>query len=245
MTELRAQATERRLDALIRTGHPDRALPDVDRLVREWPFREHLHVLRMTALHRCGRTEQALAAYEEVRRILRDELGTPGQGLREVQRQILEGDLAPAAPASLPDRREEIHLPPTMTALLGRESELAAVAGLLGDHRLVTLTGTAGTGKTRLAVEVARQAAPAHPDGVWFVDLAPVLAGEPVAEGGGGDHRRRRHGGLGRGGPAHRRARAPDAAGRRQLRARPGRGRRGGRHGARGGHGGHSPRHQP
>lgn len=176
MTELRAQATERRLDALIRTGHPDRTLPEFDRLVGEWPFREHLHALRMTALHRCGRTEQALTVYEEVRRTLRDELGTaPGAELREVQRLILEGE--PTAP-----REPEIHLPATMTALLGRESELAAVRGLLGEHRLVTLTGTAGTGKTRLAVEIARRAAAAYPDGVWFVDLAPVLAGEPVAE---------------------------------------------------------------
>ncbi|GEC27745.1 MULTISPECIES: BTAD domain-containing putative transcriptional regulator [Pseudonocardia] len=182
LTELRAQATERRLDALIRSGHPERALPEFDALVREWPFREHLHSLRMTALYRCGRTEQALAAYEEVRRSLRDELGvTPGPELREIQRQILEHDAAIEPP---PTRRprQEIHLPATMTAIVGRESDLADVGALLGEHRLVTLTGTAGTGKTRLAVEVARQAAPAYPDGVWFVDLAPLTSGEPIAE---------------------------------------------------------------
>ena len=100
-----------------------------------------------------------------------------------MQRQILEHDVAPvAAPARDETAHHEIHLPATMTDLVGRASELAAVAGLLGEHRLVTLTGTAGTGKTRLAVEVARQAAPAYPDGVWFVDLAPVEGGEPVAE---------------------------------------------------------------
>ncbi|GAA1862604.1 hypothetical protein GCM10009836_48630 [Pseudonocardia ailaonensis] len=185
MTELKAQATERRLDALIRSGHPERALPEFDVLVREWPFREHLQALRMTALHRCGRTDQALAVYEEVRRTLRDELGiTPGAELREVQRQVLEGGSGPvpeAAPETRP-QAQEIRLPATMTGLLGRESELGAVTGLLGDHRLVTLTGTAGTGKTRLAVEVARQVAPGYPDGVWFVDLAAVEAGGPVAE---------------------------------------------------------------
>ena len=100
-----------------------------------------------------------------------------------MQRQILEHDVAPvAAPARDETAHHEIHLPATMTDLVGRASELAAVAELLGEHRLVTLTGTAGTGKTRLAVEVARQAAPAYPDGVWFVDLAPVEGGEPVAE---------------------------------------------------------------
>lgn len=183
LVELRAQATERRLDALIRSGRPEHTLSDFDAVVREWPFREHLQALHMTALHRCGRTEQALAVYAEVRRTLRDELGiTPGAELREVQRQILEqGPELDSEPVAAP-ARQEIHLPATMTGLLGRESELDAVARLLGDHRLVTLTGTAGTGKTRLAVEVARRAAPAFSDGVWFVDLAAVEGGEPVAE---------------------------------------------------------------
>jgi predicted ATPase/DNA-binding SARP family transcriptional activator len=182
LTELRAQATERRLDALIRSGRPERALPEFDALVREWPFREHLHSLRMTALYRCGRTEQALAAYEQVRRSLRDELGvTPGPELREVQRQILEHDVAIEPPPARA-AEQEVHLPATMTAIVGRESELAEVGALLGEYRLVTLTGTAGTGKTRLAVEVARRAAAAYPDGVWFVDLAPVTSGEPIAE---------------------------------------------------------------
>ena len=247
MTELKAQATERRLDALIRSGSPERTLPEFDGLVREWPFREHLRALHMTALYRCGRTEQALAVYEQVRRTLRDELGvTPGQELREVQRQILEHDVAPvAAQARDETAHHEIHLPATMTDLVGRASELAAVAGLLGEHRLVTLTGTAGTGKTRLAVEVARRAAPAYPDGVWFVDLAPVEGGEPVAEVVGATI----GGTAAAAGSAeealHRGPRAADAAGRRQLRA-PARRCRGGRdHGARRGHCGHGARHQP
>ena len=69
-----------------------------------------------------------------------------------------------------------------MTALVGREADLDRVDALLATHRLVTLTGTAGTGKTRLGVEIARRAAARHPDGVWFVDLAPLTGGEPIAE---------------------------------------------------------------
>ena len=182
MSELRAQASERRLDALIRSGAPERALPELDVLIREWPFREHLHAVRMTALYRCGRSEEALAAYEEVRRTLRDELGlTPGPELQKVQQQILEHDVAidPTAPGT---GEPDVHLPATMTALLGRGADLTRVEELLSSHRLVTLTGPAGTGKTRLAVEVARRSAADHPDGVHFVDLAPITGGEPIAE---------------------------------------------------------------
>jgi predicted ATPase/DNA-binding SARP family transcriptional activator len=198
MTELRAQIDERRIEALIRSGGPERALAEFDGLLRESPFREHLHALRMVALYRCGRTEEALAAFEEVRSALRDELGlTPGPELRRLHEQILNHDaaLAPsgsgsgtaltapaaAAPAP-PPRPPQVHLPVVMTALVGREADLVRVDGLLRTHRLVTLTGTAGTGKTRLAVEVARRCAERYPDGVWFVDLAPVAGGELIAE---------------------------------------------------------------
>ncbi|MCO1656482.1 AfsR/SARP family transcriptional regulator [Pseudonocardia humida] len=197
MTELRAQINERRIEALIRSGGPERALAEFDGLLRESPFREHLHALRMVALYRCGRTEEALAAFEEVRAALRDELGlTPGPELQRLHEQILNHDAAlaprapragtalaaPAAAPAPPPRTPEVHLPVVMTALVGREADLTRVDGLLRTHRLVTLTGTAGTGKTRLAVEVARRCAERYPDGVWFVDLAPVAGGELIAE---------------------------------------------------------------
>lgn len=68
------------------------------------------------------------------------------------------------------------NLPIPATAFLGRGQELAAVLELLGrdDTRLVTLTGAGGSGKTRLALQAAAEAADAYPDGVWWVPLAPV-----------------------------------------------------------------------
>jgi class 3 adenylate cyclase len=66
------------------------------------------------------------------------------------------------------------HLPAQLTSFVGREAQMADVRRLLGDDRLVTLTGAGGIGKTRLAVQVATQMAAESGDGVWYVDLAPI-----------------------------------------------------------------------
>ena len=65
-------------------------------------------------------------------------------------------------------------LPPTPTSFIGRETELAQARGLLGDTRLLTLTGSGGCGKTRLAIELASSMPEEFPDGVHFVSLAAV-----------------------------------------------------------------------
>src|SRR6516162_7353840 len=71
------------------------------------------------------------------------------------------------------------NLRPAPTSFIGRESELAEVEAALRAHRLVTLTGVGGVGKTRLAVEVAAELAESFPDGVWFFELAAVA--DPAA----------------------------------------------------------------
>ena len=77
------------------------------------------------------------------------------------------------------------NLPLQLTSFVGREQELGEVAGLLAAHRLVTLTGVGGTGKTRLALQVAAEALPAYPDGAWLAELAalrdPALVPQAVA----------------------------------------------------------------
>ena len=71
--------------------------------------------------------------------------------------------------------------PAVLTSFIGRDGPLREVAGLLAEHRLVTVTGPGGAGKTRLAGEAARQAAARFADGAWLVELAPVRDPAQVA----------------------------------------------------------------
>ena len=70
--------------------------------------------------------------------------------------------------------------PVTLTSFVGRDGPVREVAGLLADYRLVTVTGPGGSGKTRLAGEVARRVAGRFADGTWLVELAPVIDPEQV-----------------------------------------------------------------
>jgi predicted ATPase len=79
---------------------------------------------------------------------------------------------AGTAPAPAPPTRG--NLPRRLEPLIGREAELSQIRALLAEASLVTLTGPGGIGKTRLAIEVARQAALGHQDGAWLVELAPI-----------------------------------------------------------------------
>ncbi len=82
-----------------------------------------------------------------------------------------------AAPSAAPRAAETDNLPKRLPSLVGREADLEALEGLVARAELVTLTGTGGVGKTRLAVEVARRMASRYEDGAWLVELAPVTEG--------------------------------------------------------------------
>ncbi|MER7002045.1 BTAD domain-containing putative transcriptional regulator [Dactylosporangium sp. NPDC000555] len=137
------------------------------RLVAEHPFRERLRGQLMRALHAAGRTAEALAEFDEARRLLAAELGTdPSAELSAVHLAMLRTE---------PPHRPRGTLPAPLTRLVGREDELERLAGLR-DARLVTLVGPGGAGKTRLAVEAAGR------DGreVSFADLSRVEDGALV-----------------------------------------------------------------
>ena len=93
----------------------------------------------------------------------------PGRGFRFTP-QLEMSDTAPASP--IPIRNH--NLPAQLNSFIGREREIAELKALLGTSRLVTLTSTGGTGKSRLSLQVAYDLLPDYPGGVWFVELAPV-----------------------------------------------------------------------
>lgn len=178
LTELRAQIQEHRIEALLALDALDTVLADVQPLIAEMPFRESLRAMQLEALYRSGRSEEALQAYQKARRTLLEEVGIePGHELQELQVKILNNDrtlLRRTERPSPPVRDVEVHLPSVLTPLVGREDVVERLADLVRELRLVTITGAAGCGKTRVAIDVARTVAPAFPDGVWFVDLTAV-----------------------------------------------------------------------
>ncbi|WP_329248934.1 winged helix-turn-helix domain-containing protein [Actinoallomurus sp. NBC_01490] len=177
LEELRVEAAEERFEADIALGHAARLVPELEELTTLHPLRERLRGQLMRALYAAGRQADALTVYEDARHALADGLGVdPSPELAAVHLSILRG--APAArPAAPPPTREperRTNLPARLTSFVGRTEEIERIGELLITHRLVTLTGPGGTGKTRLAGEAAGRMAATSPDGVWFVPLAPV-----------------------------------------------------------------------
>jgi predicted ATPase/DNA-binding SARP family transcriptional activator len=175
LEELRLAALEEWAEARLRLGRHHELAADLIAAAGEHPLRERLQELAMVALYRSGRQSEALELYAATRRRLRHELGLePRQELRELQRRILRQDpgLDLEAPMAAPRSR----LPAPPNALIGRERELADVRSMLArdDVRLLTLTGAGGSGKTRIALELARELEPAFANGAVFVPLAPL-----------------------------------------------------------------------
>ncbi|HEX6674263.1 MAG TPA: BTAD domain-containing putative transcriptional regulator [Actinomycetes bacterium] len=165
-------------------GHAD-LVGELEALVAAHPLRERLRGQLMLALYRSGRQADALRAYGEARATLAEELGIdPSPELQRLQRAILTQDPAIAPPERAPAAPPH-NLPERLTSLVGRDRELVEVGKLLGEHRLVTVTGPGGAGKTSAAVEAARRLLAGFPDGVWLVELAaladPGLLAEVVA----------------------------------------------------------------
>ncbi|HEX3455905.1 MAG TPA: BTAD domain-containing putative transcriptional regulator [Gaiellaceae bacterium] len=193
LEELRLAAVEERVAADLALGRHVELVPELEALVADQPLRERLHGQLMLALYRSGRQTDALGAFRRFRRSLSEELGLePGPELQELQQAILRQDAA--LRVEPPELRARRHLPAPQTPLVGRPRELDEVSALLrGSARLVTLTGAGGSGKTRLALQVAHGLADAFPDGVYFVDLAhlhdPALVPTTIAHALGLDER--------------------------------------------------------
>ena len=188
LDELRLAATEARIDAELRVGSPGMApvlVADLEGLQAAHPLRETVAGLLMRALAAAGRRGAALTVYEQMRERLADQLGAdPSAELAAVHLEILRaGEAADGLPAkgggAVGDERTNLRA--ELTSFVGREADLERVGALLREHRLVTLTGPGGAGKTRLAAETARSALRGLTGGVWLAELAPVTDPAEVA----------------------------------------------------------------
>ena len=150
---------------------------ELEALVAKHPLHERLAAQHVAALYAAGRQSDALAAYERVRARLDDELGvTPSRYLRDAHLAVVSGN-GPPAPAAAPRPRRS-NLRATLTSFVGRDEERERIGGLLARHRLVTLVGPGGAGKTRLACELAAELVATTPGGVWLAELAPLSDGD-------------------------------------------------------------------
>ncbi len=175
LTELRAAAVEERIEARLRLGHAADVVPELEALVLRQPTRERLTTALLRALYATGRQADALAAYQDLRRRLVDELGVePDSGTRELYDRILRQDpalTAQPAPGNLPRR---IH------GFVGRRPDIDGVVRALRTGPLVTATGVGGVGKTRLAIEVAARDRQRFPEGVWRCEFGSLPDDGPV-----------------------------------------------------------------
>jgi DNA-binding SARP family transcriptional activator/tetratricopeptide (TPR) repeat protein len=230
LEEQRLAVVEDHADAELAAGHHADVACQLPGLIAQSPLRERLRGQFMLALYRCGRQADALAAYQQAREVLSEELGLdPGPQLRALQQQILAADprldLPPApakagsglTPAGLPGPAADDwpaeaqppgepdiaasdpgstpaapvmprQLPADVRHFAGRDTELLELDGLLNEAaataaaKVIVITGTAGVGKTALALHWAHGAASRFPDGQLHINLRGYHpSGVPVA----------------------------------------------------------------
>ena len=189
LAELHLDALEERIDSDLASGDHANAIIELRRLVSEHPLRERLTALLMRALYRSGRQAEALEAYTKARRYLSEELGIdPGEPLRRLHQQILtadpelsgtSGEAVAGIGASAARRPALAQLPHGLREFVGRKAEIDRLNSLLeeDDGRLAgatviaAISGTAGVGKTSLAVTWAHQLRDRFPDGQVYANL--------------------------------------------------------------------------
>jgi DNA-binding SARP family transcriptional activator len=171
LEEARLTANEDLWEVELKLGHHRLVADQIAPVAARNLSRERLVGLAMTALHRSGRTAEALRYFERSRRWLAAELGVdPGTELRDIHLSILDGSPRRADVPAVPRL-----LPFVTSHLTGRAVEVAQTCALLTSDstsvRMVSVTGAAGVGKSALSVHAARQVPGAFPDGQLYADL--------------------------------------------------------------------------
>lgn len=205
LEEQRLLAHEERIALDLDLGRDRELVAELATLARAHPYRERLRALCMLASYRAGRLAEALAAFRETRARLREELGVePGALLQRLHQAMLRGDerlarvsttelelLAQPGPEGSGSRRAASsgpvpprELPADVAGFTGRREQLKALDGMLpdgGSPALISvLAGTAGAGKTALAVHWAHQVANRFPDGQLFLNLRGYATSAPL-----------------------------------------------------------------
>jgi DNA-binding SARP family transcriptional activator len=187
---------ERRIDLDLARGSRVDLVAELGELTERFPLRESLWVRLLVVLERAGRPAEALERYQAIRVRLAEELGTdPGPELQRVHADLLAGR-APGLPGGAPPARVvPRQLPADTDAFSGREVALKTLDGLLDDSDeaaprpvvVAVIAGTAGVGKTALAVHWAHRVADRFPDGQLYVNLrgfdpsgSPMVPAEAV-----------------------------------------------------------------
>ncbi|MFI5778761.1 BTAD domain-containing putative transcriptional regulator [Nocardia sp. NPDC051570] len=174
---LRLAAMEDLYEAEIRLGRGPELITELTELVARNPVRERLIAALMRALGAAGRGSEALTVYQRAREALGETLGVdPAPELSDLHVALLRGE------AGARDNDRTTNLRAELTRFVGTYADVAAVRELIADHRLTTLTGPGGSGKTRLATETARTMLDDLPDGAWLVELGSVGASGDVAQ---------------------------------------------------------------
>jgi DNA-binding SARP family transcriptional activator/tetratricopeptide (TPR) repeat protein len=189
LTERYLAAVERRIDLDLADGHHHELVVPLEELVVPHPLRESLWVRLLLALDRSGRHAEALERYETIRVRLAEELGTdPGPELRQVHADLLAGRPAESAPPAQSVTPRQ--LPADIDGFTGRAAALKALDDLIseGDGQtsqavvISAIAGTAGVGKTTLAVRWAHQVGDRFPDGQLYVNLRGFHPSGPAVE---------------------------------------------------------------
>jgi DNA-binding SARP family transcriptional activator/tetratricopeptide (TPR) repeat protein len=193
LDELRLHAIEESMATGLALGrHPD-LVPELAQLTAAHPLRSRLVRLHMLALHHSGRIADALDAYAQARTHLAEELGLdPDPELQRLQEAILRDETVPTSDIiAVPARAAgavPAQLPADVSAFVGRKVDLKTLDDLVDSGQptavvISAIAGTAGVGKTALAVRWAHRVADRFPDGQLYVDLRGYDPDQPLAAG--------------------------------------------------------------
>lgn len=173
LTQLHLAISEELLQSRLDAGAGRELVADLRRATKQHPLREALWSMLITAQYRAGLQADALRSYEELRMVLADTLGLdPSTELQELQQRVLQQD--PSLMGETQARSTRGNLPTPATRFFDSDDRSSVARRVLEQHRLVTLIGTGGVGKSRMAIELGWSCRDQFTAGVWLIELAPV-----------------------------------------------------------------------